>query len=108
MCWKGKSLLYNYLIPVEATMNQTELTFVRADSPVTTIITTTTSQPVSLPIATAAIHSTLVITAPTLTHINGNFNQINGNVKQNNEQKHRICRDFVRGHCRRQYCKVSF
>ena len=86
-------------------MNQTELTFVRADSPVTTIITTTTSQPVSLPIP---IHSTLVITAPTLTHISGNFNQVNGNVKQINELKHRICRDFVRGHCRRQYCKVSF
>lgn len=43
------------------------------------------------------------------TSSNGQYNNncnLNGN-KGNNEQKFRICRDFVRGACRRLFCKVS-
>lgn len=62
----------------------------RPESPVTTSFTTT------------IIHNNLS-QAPSLllTHSNG---QHKGNEQQLN--KYRICRDFVRGSCRRLYCKV--
>lgn len=71
------------------------LSHTRADSP--SITTSTTTQPVS----SSSNHSTNVLS-------NGQYN--NG-YKMNNcndqQSKNRICRDFVRGSCRRLLCKVN-
>jgi hypothetical protein len=71
------------------------LSHTRADSP--SITTSTTTQSVS----SSSNHSTNVLS-------NGQYN--NNGYKMNNcndqQSKNRICRDFVRGSCRRLLCKV--
>lgn len=72
-----------------------QLVINRPDSPVITIITTTSYNPA----LTSAIPCNSL-------QMNGQFIGNKGltiNEQQNN--KHRICRDFVRGSCRRLYCK---
>lgn len=78
----------------------------RAESPSNIISNTTSTQ-------STFIHSNITASSSSSLHSNNNNNnngQYNGNKGNNsNEQqnKYRICRDFVRGSCRRLYCKVS-
>lgn len=77
-------------------MHHSESSNTRAESPAITTITTTQS------VSSTSIHSTT-------SSCNGHYS--NGNNKGNNpneqQVKNRICRDFVRGSCRRLFCKVS-
>lgn len=66
----------------------------RAESP--SITTSTTTQPVS----STSNHSTTVLS-------NGQYNNGYKGNNSNDQNKFRICRDFVRGSCRRLLCKVG-
>lgn len=50
------------------------------------------------------IFSTSTVTSSAASHLCGN-NKLNN--EQQIQSKNRICRDFVRGNCRRLYCKVA-
>jgi hypothetical protein len=97
-------------------MNQLDANLIiitsRADSPLTTI----TSSSQSNLIHSTTLYSTVqsALGNNNINNINNSINNtnnaINGQYKGNNlneqQNKNRICRDFVRGACRRLYCKV--
>lgn len=76
---------------------EAQLVLNRPDSPVITFITTTSYNTPTQPL-TSVIHSAVPPNNP------GQFKGMNMNEQQNSN-KYRICRDFVRGSCRRLYCK---
>lgn len=60
-------------------------------------------------VSSTSNHSTSVQASSLQSHSNGQYNNNKGNNNINDQQqnKYRICRDFVRGSCRRLFCKVS-
>lgn len=77
-------------------MNQMD----RPESPVTSFTTTIIHNNLSQ--AQSILAGNLII-----SHSNGQH-KINNSNEQQQLNKYRICRDFVRGSCRRLYCKVIF
>lgn len=79
----------------------TQIVLNRPDSPVI-IITTTSYSPQSF---SSGNHS--AVSSCNSVQLNGQFIGNKGNMHEQQQQniKNRICRDFVRGSCRRLYCK---
>lgn len=95
--WKSQQLKMQVSSNMEG-----QLVINRPDSPVITIITTTSYNPGQS--LTSAIHS--AVSQCNSLQMNGQFIGNKGlTIHEQQGSKHRICRDFVRGSCRRLYCK---
>lgn len=99
--WFASEVADNFIRWTKANM-EAQIVLNRPDSPVIIITTTSYNPSQSL---SSAIHSAA------LSSCNGQFignkivNMHEQQQQQQNNSKHRICRDFVRGSCRRLYCK---